>query len=160
MRISISFYHPKNPQNLWDVAAIAEYLNANLYVIPRPSIDYKLDRLPESMRKKIRFLSNLAELKSYEPKAEYIVLETYGDKLITELSVSCGRDIVLIVGAEDYGIPPESLSVLDNYTVYLIPVAVEGMSYNVVTSIIMAIYEIFNACRTSNLKGGEGESLA
>ena len=158
MRLSIAFYHPKNPQNLWDVAAVAEALNANLYVVPRPSADYKLDQLPRAMRSKVKLIGSLSELKALEKDAEFIVLETYGDRLITELSLEC-RDVVVIVGAEDYGVPVEALSGLDSYSTYLIPVAVEGMSYNVVTSIVMAVYEILRSWREACSEGGKREGL-
>jgi tRNA (cytidine/uridine-2'-O-)-methyltransferase len=158
MRLSIAFYHPKNPQNLWDVAAVAEALKANLYVVPRPTADYKLDQLPRSLRSRIKLIDSLGRLSELERGSEFIVLETYGDKLITELRPHCG-DVVLIVGAEDYGVPMEALSGLESYSTYLIPVAVEGMSYNVVTSIVMAAYEVLRGRIEVCSEGSEGESL-
>ena len=76
--------------------------------------------------------------------ALYIVLETYGRRLLNELEISKDKQIVMVLGAEDYGIPLDVAEKLPGERVYVkIPVTVLGSSYNVVSSLVMALYEIY-----------------
>ncbi len=113
-----------------------------LYVVARPQTEYKLEILPEKVRNRIIFLSSLDEVINYEPKSFFIVLETYGTKYLNEIEVQPDRDVVLVVGAEDYGIPVNEAAKLPHSIVARLPTSVEGMSYNVVSSLVMAIYEL------------------
>lgn len=100
-------------------------------------------------------MNDLSELRRYEPSAKILLLETYANKLITEVSIEPSKSVVLVFGAEDYGIPPNEAEKLGEREELLIPVAVEGMSYNVVASIVMALYEV--KLRAKNLESCEGK---
>ncbi len=98
--------------------------------------------MPEKVRNRIIFLSSLDEIINYEPKSFFIVLETYGTRYLNEIEAQPDRDVVLVVGAEDYGIPINEVAKLPHSIVARLPTSVEGMSYNVVSSLVMAIYEL------------------
>ncbi|KSW11972.1 hypothetical protein CF15_04045 [Pyrodictium occultum] len=150
MNLSVIFYHPKNPQNLHDVAALAASLRARLYVVPRPGVDYKLEMLQGRLRSRLVMVGSLAEAVDRIGDANYIVLETYGNKYLHEVKME-GDSIVLVIGAEDYGIPPSLLEALKRpVTVAKIPTAVQGMSYNVAASLAMALYEVYRRLRAGS----------
>jgi len=113
-----------------------------LYVVARPQTEYKLEILPEKVRNRIRFLSSLDEITCYERDSLFIILETYGTKYLNEIELQPNHDIVLVVGAEDYGIPVNEVVRMPHSIVARLPTSVEGMSYNVVSSLVMAIYEL------------------
>ncbi len=136
------FYHPKNHLNLHDAAYIAYSTGSILYVVPRPRVEYKLEMLPGKIRNRIRIINDINEVTRHEPDSFYIVLETYGIKYLGEVEVPEDKRIVLVIGAEDYGVPRDALSALPRYVVAKLPVSVEGMSYNVVASLVMALYEL------------------
>ncbi|ABM80721.1 TrmH family RNA methyltransferase [Hyperthermus butylicus] len=141
MELSIIFYHPKNPQNLQDVAVIAYSANARLYVVRRPGTDYRLESLPDYVRSNMVFVDSVEEVVKLASADKYIVLEVYGDKLLSE--VEPAEKTALIIGAEDYGIPRTVLEKIpEPRDLVVIPVGVEGMSYNVVASLVMALYEL------------------
>lgn len=95
------------------------------------------------------FLNSLEEIVDREPDSLFIVLETYGTKYITEIEIHGLSSIVLIIGAEDYGIPISEASKLPRSIIARLPVSVEGMSYNVVSSLVMALYELKRRARDS-----------
>ncbi len=113
-----------------------------LYVVARPRTEYKLEMLPEKVRNRIRFLSSLEKITNYEPNSLFIVLETYGTRYLNEIEVQPSQDVVLVIGAEDYGLPLNEAAKLPHSVVARLPTNVEGMSYNVVSSLVMAIYEL------------------
>lgn len=143
MELGIFFYHPKNPQNVTDIGTIAKYLNAELYVVLRPE-----SRVVEGLQAirglKARVFNDFEEaLRELPQNALYIVLETYGEKLLNELEIGGYNHVIVAVGAEDYGLPASIATRLPGNKVYVkIPVAVHGSSYNVVASLVMALYEI------------------
>ena len=142
MKANVVFYHPKNPQNLHDVAALAASLRASLYVVPRPGVDYKLEMLQGRVRTRLRIVQSIEEAENEIGDALYIVLETYGDKYIHEVEINNER-VAIIIGAEDYGVPQHVLGSIGKPTVVAkIPTAVQGMSYNVAASLAMALYEV------------------
>lgn len=136
------FYHPKNHLNLHDAAYITYSIGSVLYVVPRSKVEYKLEILPEKIRNRIRIIGSIDEVTRYEPDSFYIVLETYGIRYLSEVRIPYDRNVVLIIGAEDYGVPRDELSTLPHHVVAKLPVSVEGMSYNVVASLVMALYEL------------------
>ena len=142
MRISILFYHPKNHLNLHDAAYVAYSVGSMLYVVPRPQTDYKLEMLPDKIRNRIIMLDKLADIVNYESDSLTIILETYGTRYLSELDLNDVDKIVLGIAAEDYGIPYKELATLHDYIVAKLPLSVEGMSYNVVSSLVMALYEL------------------
>ncbi|BES82033.1 TrmH family RNA methyltransferase [Pyrodictium abyssi] len=147
MEINVVFYHPKNPQNLHDVAALAASLRANLYVIPRPGVDYKLEMLQYRARTRLKIVQSMAEAVNSIGDAVYTVLETYGDRYLHEIEID-GDKVAVIIGAEDYGVPRHVLDSLEKpIVVAKIPTAVQGMSYNVAASLAMALYEVVRRFR-------------
>lgn len=147
MEINVVFYHPKNPQNLHDVAALAASLRANLYVILRPGVDYKLEMLQYRARTRLKIVQSMAEAVNSIGDAVYIVLETYGDRYLHEIEIDKDK-VAVIIGAEDYGVPRHVLDSLEKpIVVAKIPTAVQGMSYNVASSLAMALYEVVRRFR-------------
>ncbi len=142
MRIIVVFYHPKNPQNVRDLLNICRHVGAELIIIPRPSFSYNANVLA---------VRSLDEAISKAPlRSPILVLETYAKKLISEcVKELCNKDsIVVLLGAEDYGIPLEEIAKLPSDRVVLcrIPMSVSGASYNVVSSFVMLLYELLK-CR-------------
>ena len=74
----------------------------------------------------------------------YVVLETYGLRFLHEAEIPLENHIAIVVGAEDYGIPEEAVAVIPEQSrvVARIPGAVQGMSYNVASTVAMAVYEV------------------
>jgi tRNA (cytidine/uridine-2'-O-)-methyltransferase len=144
LELGVLFYHPKNPQNVTDIGTIAKYLNAQLYIIQRPSDSSVVKGLSMVHDLGVKVFSRFEDaLRGLPRDALYIVLETYGRRLLNELEVSKDKQVVVVLGAEDYGIPLDVAERLPGKKVYVkIPVAVSGSSYNVVSSLVMALYEI------------------
>lgn len=143
MKLAIIFYHPKNPLNLADVASLAASQRAPLYVVKRPGLDPAGLLRERPPRLELHFHDTLEEVATALGSGwGYIVLETYGDRLLHETPLPAER-VALVVGAEDYGIPREEAAKLPEPKVYArIPSAVYGMSYNVATTVAMALYEV------------------
>ena len=142
MKVNVIFYHPKNPQNLHDVATLAATIRADLYVIPRPGVDYKLETLQQKARTRLHIVQSMEETVNAIGEAMYVVLETYGTKYLHEVELSRER-IVVVIGAEDYGIPHHVVEAIpEPKAVAKIPTAVQGMSYNVAASLAIALYEV------------------
>ena len=143
----IAFYHPKNPQNVADLASLAAHKRSRLFIVPRPGQE---PPVPSMVRGSIVVISDLAEIGRYLDRAGFLVLETYGVRYLHEVELS-GECIVIVVGAEDYGVPKDELGKLPgSYVIARIPVAVQGMSYNVVMSAAIAIYELERRVRAGN----------
>ncbi len=137
-RVLIVFYHPKDPKNVEDIARVAAGVGAELVVVPRPG-----SRL-EPSGYRVASLEEVAE----ELKPCYrLLLETYGFHYLHEARIDCKTGcIALILGAEDYGVPRHVADVLEPHVVARIPMAVEGMSYNVAASATMGLYEVVRRC--------------
>ena len=77
------------------------------------------------------------------------MLETYADKhldAIEEVLKDYTSRLVILVGAEDYGIPLNEIKKLPHPRhIVRIPVSVQGTSYNVVVATVIALYEITRA---------------
>lgn len=142
MKLLLVFYHPKDPKNVEDIALVAERLGAELLVVPRPhgpSLD--------GLRGRFETLS-LEELVERVKGCYRVLVETYGFSYLDEAPIDCSAAcIALFLGAEDYGIPRHVADLLEPHVVARIPMAVEGMSYNVASSAVMALYEVVSRCR-------------
>ncbi len=138
----VLFYHPKNPSNIVDAYRVATSVGAGFCVVERPGAG-----LPR--------LSNIVVYKSFEeflstrsPWTYYVVLETYGDKCIDEITIpSDYEEVVVIIGAEDYGLPLNELEKIpaSRRAVARIPLAVEGASLNVVASLAIGLHYVVEA---------------
>ena len=145
--ITLLFYHPKDPKNVEDIARVSERLGVELLVVPRPGgpslegleVGFKSVSLEEA----IRMLK----------RCYRVLVETYGFRYIDEAPIDCDAEcIALILGAEDYGVPRHIADMLEPHVVARIPMAVEGMSYNVASSAVMALYEVIARCRSVDKK--------
>ncbi len=138
-RVLLIFYHPKDPKNVEDIARVSRSVGAELLVIPRsngPRIE------EESAR-----IVTLEEAVDETRRCYRVLLETYGFTYLDEARIECGNEcITLILGAEDYGVPRHVAEMLQPHVVARIPMRVEGMSYNVASSAVMALYEIVSRC--------------
>ncbi len=135
-RLRILLYHPKNPRNLRDAAALANTVNAELAVVHRPGVDLQYPR-------DVKVYSNLSE--AIEGFTSIVFFETYGkpfDQIIEVFDM--GDSLALVFGAEDYGIPLAEIervkSVVGNVAVARLTASTPMMSYNVVSSIAIALY--------------------
>ncbi len=132
----VLMYKLKNVQNIVDIAEICRLVGASPWLVPREDSVLELP-------------SNINVVHSLERAVEcvgrdltYLVLETYGDRFLSELpdEVFLG-ETCLVVGAEDFGFPESEVSKLPRAYVAKIPVGVQGASYNVVSSLVMALEE-------------------
>lgn len=150
----IVFYHPKNPQNLSDVASIAASLRVPLYVVRRPGAQYSFQAPP---RARIIYVDDPSEVRGLPEGTVFLVLETYALRYMNEVEIP--EKVALVVGAEDYGIPEKEAAKLPGKVVTAkIPVAVMGMSYNVVVTVSMAVYEIKRRLALRGGSPGTGEA--
>jgi|GEM_PF-3286833 len=140
----ILFYHPKNPQNLADIATLAAHKRIPLVVVKRPGTALPgRQQLPP--RAQVEFVERIQQVEDIiSVNALYVVLETYGLSYVHELELGADVEcVVLVVGAEDYGIPEEVVGELPGEKIIAkIPVSVQGMSYNVVVSTAIGLYEL------------------
>ncbi|NPA23071.1 MAG: tRNA (cytidine(34)-2'-O)-methyltransferase [Crenarchaeota archaeon] len=130
----VILYKLKNRKNIEDIVNICRRLNIEVIYIPREDSEY----VPEN----VQISRDIYEIvHGLEDNVSFIVLETYGDKYLTEIDL--GENICVIVGAEDTGIPEIEINKLprDRTHVVKIPMGVYGASYNVVTSLIMMLTE-------------------
>lgn len=141
LRVVLLFYHPKDPKNVEDIARVASRLGAELLVVPRPG-----GPSLEGVEPRPRIVS-LEEAAEELRGCFKLLLETYGFRYLDEVELDCGRGcIALILGAEDYGFPRHLAEALGVDEVARIPMAVEGMSYNVASSAVMGLYEVYSRC--------------
>lgn len=146
MGSAILFYHPKNPQNLADIAALARHVGAALLIIRRPGSEaHKHVVYPNSLHVEVYESIEAYAAAVPQRQAVHIVLETYGSVRVDRLTGYCRHTgCVMVVGAEDYGIPLEEAEKLPGKRIYArLPAAVWGMSYNVASAVAMAVYELF-----------------
>ncbi len=144
-RLLLVFYHPKDPKNVEDIARVAASVGAELVVVPRPG-----SRLEASGYR----VASLEEVVGELRRCYRLLLETYGFQYLHEARVDCSAECVaLILGAEDYGVPRHVADVLEPHAVARIPMAVEGMSYNVAASATMGLYEVVHRCRLGGARG-------
>ncbi|RLE57674.1 MAG: hypothetical protein DRJ40_00195 [Thermoprotei archaeon] len=138
MTLHVVMYHPKNLKNIIDVAKLVSEVGGELIVVERPRATYTTTQL-----RNIKVIRDLGELpKQLGRDTTYIVLETYGTQYLHEVEIPKTGNIAIVVGAEDYGIPREEVGKLPRAKVVKIPCRVQGMSYNVVTVVAMALYEV------------------
>ncbi len=130
----VILYKLKNKKNIEDICEICRRLKIDVIYISREDTTY----IPENV-KIYRDINEIVE--KLDQDIEYIVLETYGNKYISELEVE--KDTCIIVGAEDTGIPEKEVEKLpkDRTHIVKIPMGIYGTSYNVVTSLVMMITE-------------------
>jgi len=126
-----------------DMAIIASELGIDLYLVARRQGGVACK--DAAIYENVRCVESLSELAQFIPSnAKILVLETYASRLLNETRICSIQDVCfIVVGAEDYGVPREVLDRLpgDKFLVK-IPVAVEGSSYNVVASLVMALYQV------------------
>lgn len=120
-------------------------MGAALLIVQRPDSEaHKRAVYPNGLRVEV-YESIEAYAAARQHRVVYIVLETYGSVRVDRLAGHCQRtNCVLVVGAEDYGIPLEEAEKLPGERIYArLPTAVWGMSYNVASAVAMAVYELF-----------------
>ena len=137
-KIVVVFYHPKDPANVEDMKRIVEDIGGDLLIIPRKGV---LEDHPNAV--------SLEEAIARISACEKVLLETYGFDRLDEVDLECGKCIAIIVGAEDYGVPLAISEKFSPNVVARMPMAVEGMSYNVVSTVVMALTEILYKCRST-----------
>jgi len=105
-------------------------------VIPRAGLDDPACTLAKCL--------DLDEALALARECTLIVLETSGVDIARLGSYAFGRCVSIVLGAEDYGIPKDVLKNLEKLgalTVRL-PMSPYGVSYNVVTSLIILLTEL------------------
>ena len=137
-KIVVVFYHPKDPANVEDMKRIVEDLNGDLLIIPRKGV---LEDHPNAV--------SLEEAIARISACEKVLLETYGFEHLDDVNLECSKCVAIIVGAEDYGVPPTVGEKFLPDAIARVPMAVEGMSYNVVSTVVMALTEIVYKCRST-----------
>jgi len=113
--------------------------------VARPGLDPSMLIREPPPRLRMKILLSLEELAAeLGDDVFYLVLETYGTVLLSEVDLSSMEKLALVLGAEDYGIPPEEVGKLpkERTVVARIPSTVQGMSYNVASTLAMAVYEV------------------
>lgn len=137
MIITVLFYHPKDIKNVIDIHNLLNSINGKLIIIPRNEnpevIEYCYKSGIETYLNFDKFLEVYRDRK-------FLILETYGNKFIQEVNVN--ENSIIVLGAEDYGFPKELLNKIPDYEVVKIPMGIQGGSYNVVTCLVILIYEI------------------
>ncbi len=141
----VLMYKLKNVQNIRDIAEICKNINAEAWLIAREDVTY--EELPPN----INIATTLEEAVEHIGRSvTYIVLETYSNRYLSELPEEVfSEDICIVVGAEDIGFPESEIPKLPKVYVAKIPMGIQGMSYNVVSSLVMAIEEIVSRCSGS-----------
>ncbi|NPA69311.1 MAG: TrmH family RNA methyltransferase [Crenarchaeota archaeon] len=130
----VILYKLKNRKNIEDIINICRNINIDVIYIAREDVEY----VPEN----IKVFRSIEEcLREIENVDQYIILETYGDKYLSEIEFK--DKICIIVGAEDLGIPEREVEKFPRERTYVvkIPMGRYGSSYNVVTSLIMMFTE-------------------
>ncbi len=135
MRLVVVAYMLRDERNLSDIASISSMLGAECVCVERPGGP----PAPKGCR-----AVDGGGLTAALRGCRVVVLETYGERLVVE-GLPCGGCLAVVVGAEDFGVPRGLADEL-GAEVYQIPVAAEGMSYNVVSSLVMALYELARGC--------------
>ncbi len=145
MKIHIVFYHPKNPLNLQDTISVASEVSADIIVVKRPGHNY-------GNHYTALFYDDLVDAVLSTKCKQVLLLETYGSLLLWEAisTIKHSECVIVLIGAEDYGVPLWEVERLqaNTFTVITakIPVNAVGMSYNVVSALIMALYELMRQC--------------
>jgi len=132
-------YKLKNIQNIKDIADICLNIGAQAWLVLREDVTYS--DIPPNVH---TVISLEEAVNNIGRDITYIVLETYSNRYLSELPDDILKsDLCLVVGAEDIGFPESEISKLPpNTYVAKIPMGIQGMSYNVVSSLVMAIEEI------------------
>ncbi len=138
LRIShILMYKLKNLKNILDIAEIAYNVGAVPVLVVRPDFQEL-----EELKGRVVYVENIeTAIQEIGADKKYIVLETYGTKYASELEVE--GDICIVVGSEDLGIPEDEVKKLPNAEVVKIPMYIQGTSYNVVSSLVMLLQELY-----------------
>ncbi len=130
--LRIVFYHPKEVANVEDILSLCREIGCKLVAVPRGSNREEVCKLVECFDDILAALS---------PNCATLVLETSGSTCIPELRESC---INVVLGAEDYGLPPVVIKELveRGAKIVKIPMSRYGVSYNVVTALVLLLTEI------------------
>lgn len=138
----IVFYHPKDYENVRDVICVAKSLGiSKIAIVKRPGIECSRITVWG-----VRLFDSLDDvIKAYQG-LKYIVLETYGFSDMSLLRNSCGKRLGVILGAEDYGIPRHIVESIPDKLIIRLPMKVASASYNVVTALVILLYELMKQC--------------
>ena len=138
MDLVLVLYHLKNPRNVSDIAALANSLGAEVILVRRPDAQQALSG--------VRQADSLSEAVTGYCSRGYrvLVLETYGEPVERVIKGLGAGGVVVLVGAEDYGIPREEIEALKaqgcSVSAARLPMAVPATSYNVASSVAMLLY--------------------
>ncbi len=122
-----------------DITSICRDIGARLIVIPRPSSSFDLKYLSSLG---IDIADSLSFIKQYIDKGyQIVVLETYGSISIDLFKPSSDR-IVVVLGAEDYGLPKDEISKLGPADIVRIDMAIDGFSLNVVSALVIFLTKL------------------
>ncbi len=134
----IVMYKLKNVKNIIDIVEISYNIGAVPVLILREDFQEV-----EQIKNKVVIYENIEELLREIGNRKVIVLETYGDKYVHELDLRPGEDVCIMVGSEDLGVPEDEVKKLPNYDIVKIPMLIQGTSYNVVSSLVMLLQELY-----------------
>jgi len=136
------FYHPKERENVRELLSISQRLRAELVIVPRPT-GRNLCSLARCV--------DLEDVKALVSGSTVVVLETTGiDILQVPLHDLCKGPLSIVVGAEDYGVPPQAILSLNPSYVIRLPMSVAGASYNVVSSLVILLTHLEIACSSGS----------
>jgi tRNA (cytidine/uridine-2'-O-)-methyltransferase len=140
VEISVVFYHPKNPRNVSDLLTLIKHFEGKVVVVKREGAPMAIPGV-EVREDLVDAVKRLAKT----GRPFIVVLETYGVH-IDDISIPRTDHLVVIVGAEDYGVPEHEVERLKSLgyevAVARLPMAVPGTSYNVVASFAILLYEL------------------
>ncbi len=135
----VVLYQLKDIENIREILRISRQFGVEVILIPREDMARDIDLL-----KKEDFSFEIADSLDvlYERFKDrtFVFLETYGDKYLHEENLS--KNHIYVVGAEDYGIPLHEIEKARKKIIVKIPMEKPG-SYNVTSSFVMMLYEIF-----------------
>ncbi len=134
----IIMYKLKNVKNILDIAEISYNVGAVPVLVLREDFQEV-----EQVKNRVVLYDNLEELLKEVGNRKVIVLETYGDKYVHELELGPDEEVCIMVGSEDLGVPEDEVKKLPNYEVVKIPMLIQGTSYNVVSSLVMLLQELY-----------------
>lgn len=138
----IVLYHPKDYENVRDIICVAKSLGiSKIAIVKRSKSEYPYDIASE-----IQLFNSLNDIVKAYKDLKYIILETYGSSDISLLRGSCEKRLGIILGAEDYGIPRYIAELVPDKLIIRLPMKVASTSYNVVTALVVLLYELRKQC--------------
>jgi len=138
----IVFYHPKDYENVRDIICVAKSLGiSKIAIVKRPGSKY-----PHDIASGIQLFDSLDNIVRAYKDLKYIILETYGSSDMSLLRGSCEKHLGIILGAEDYGIPRYVTEIIPDKLIIRLPMKVASASYNVVTALVILLYELIKQC--------------